>query len=615
MLVAPAWLASCGEDRWAGYAEQTKTDRWIDDTMRVWYYWREDIPGTNDLNYFTDPITFFRSLLSSDDGKNGTPYSTIDTLEAVTRSIPYTDHSYGFQFTTNRVEGNDTALYAHVLYVAQGSPAADIGLERGDWIMQMDGHPITQDNYARLYGDGAMNLTVGYYDPAGDTILAYAGTRQMAQARAVDDNPVHYRNIYERNGKRIGYLVYNHFSSGSTLEGGGTEYDDDLRAASRYFASGGVNEFVLDLRYNNGGQLSCAQLLCTLLAPASALGQTLGYVEYNSRFNPRQATLSLDENIIGSGANLNLGTLYILTSAQTASASEMLINCLKPYMNVILIGGTMFVMWLGERITDRGIGNGISLIIMVGIIARLPYALTAEIGEKVNSTTGGLLLLVVELIILFFVFVAAIALVQATRRVPIQYAKRIIGNRQYVGGQRNFIPLKINAAGVMPIIFAQAIMLFPLIFGKFDATRGLAATLSNYTGFWYNLIFFFLVVVFTYFYTAVTVNPTMMAEELKKSGGFIPGVKPGKKTVEYLDSIMSRVTLPGSFFLGLIAILPAFAMLCGVNNQFASFFGGTSLLILVGVVLDTLQQIESHLLMRHYDGLMKTGRLKGRSGM
>ena len=340
MLVAPAWLASCGEDRWAGYAEQTKTDRWIDDTMRVWYYWREDIPGTNDLNYFTDPITFFRSLLSPQDGKGGTPYSTIDTLQAVTRSIPYTDHSYGFQFTTNRVEGNDTALYAHVLYVAQGSPAADAGLQRGDWIMQMDGHPITQDNYARLYGDGAMNLTVGYYDPAGDTILAYAGTRQMAQARAVDDNPVHYRNIYERNGKRIGYLVYNHFSSGSTLEGGGTEYDDDLRAASRYFASGGVNEFVLDLRYNNGGQLSCAQLLCTLLAPASALGQTLGYVEYNSRFTPRQATLSLDESIIGSGANLDLGTLYILTSAQTASASEMLINCLKPYMNVILIGGT-----------------------------------------------------------------------------------------------------------------------------------------------------------------------------------------------------------------------------------------------------------------------------------
>ena len=282
---------------------------------------------------------------------------------------------------------------------------------------------------------------------------------------------------------------------------------------------------------------------------------------------------------------------------------------------IILIGGTMFVMWLGERITDRGIGNGISLIIMVGIIARLPYALVAEVGEKVGSTvTGGPLMLVVELIILFFVFVAAIALVQGVRKVPVQYAKRVVGNKQY-GGVRQYIPMKINAAGVMPIIFAQALMLFPLIFSNFEATRGFAATMSNYTGFWYNFVFFFFVVIFTFFYTAVTVNPTMMAEDMKKNGGFIPGVKPGKKTVEYLDSIMSRVTLPGSIFLGLIAILPAFAMLLGVNNQFASFYGGTSLLILVGVVLDTLQQIESHLLMRHYDGLMKTGRLKGRSGM
>ena len=282
---------------------------------------------------------------------------------------------------------------------------------------------------------------------------------------------------------------------------------------------------------------------------------------------------------------------------------------------VILIGGTMFVMWLGERITDRGIGNGISLIIMVGIIARLPYALVAEVGEKVGSTvTGGPLMLVVELIILFFVFVAAIALVQGVRKVPVQYAKRVVGNKQY-GGVRQYIPMKINAAGVMPIIFAQALMLFPLIFSNFEATRGFAATMSNYTGFWYNFVFFFFVVIFTFFYTAVTVNPTMMAEDMKKNGGFIPGVKPGKKTVEYLDTIMSRVTLPGSIFLGLIAILPAFAMLLGVNNQFASFYGGTSLLILVGVVLDTLQQIESHLLMRHYDGLMQTGRLKGRSGM
>ncbi len=281
---------------------------------------------------------------------------------------------------------------------------------------------------------------------------------------------------------------------------------------------------------------------------------------------------------------------------------------------IILIGGTMFVMWLGERITDRGIGNGISLIIMVGIIARLPFALAAEVSAKFSTSVGGVLLLIIELVVLFFVFVAAIALVQAVRKVPVQYAKRVVGNKQY-GGVRQYIPMKINAAGVMPIIFAQAMMLFPLIFSKFDATRGLAATFSDYTGVWYNVVFGILVILFTYFYTAVTVNPTMMAEDMRKNGGFIPGVKPGKKTVEYLDSIMSRVTLPGSIFLALIAIFPAFAVVFGINNKFASFYGGTSLLILVGVVLDTLQQIESYLLMRHYDGLMKTGRLKGRSGM
>ena len=281
---------------------------------------------------------------------------------------------------------------------------------------------------------------------------------------------------------------------------------------------------------------------------------------------------------------------------------------------LILIGGTMFVMWLGERITDRGIGNGISLIIMVGIIARLPFALTAEVSAKLGTSLGGAVLLIFELIVLFFVFIAAIALVQAVRKVPVQYAKRVVGNKQY-GGVRQYIPMKINAAGVMPIIFAQALMLFPLIFSRFDATRGLAAVFSDYTGVWYNLVFALLVIAFTFFYTAVTVNPGMMAEDMRKNGGFIPGVKPGKKTVEYLDSIMSRVTLPGSFFLAFIAILPAFAILLGVNNKFASFYGGTSLLILVGVVLDTLQQIESYLLMRHYDGLMKTGRLKGRSGM
>ena len=282
---------------------------------------------------------------------------------------------------------------------------------------------------------------------------------------------------------------------------------------------------------------------------------------------------------------------------------------------LILLGGSMFVMWLGERITDRGIGNGISIIIMIGIIARLPFALLAEIQSKfVGNGVGGPLIFVVELVILFFVFIAAIAIVQAVRKVPVQYAKRVIGNKQY-GGVRQYLPLKINAAGVMPIIFAQALMLFPLIFSQFDSTRGLAATFSDYTGVWYNLVFGLLVVAFTYFYTSVTVNPNMMSEEMKKNGGFIPGVKPGKATAAFLDDVMSRITLPGSIALAIIAILPAIAILFGVNNRFASFYGGTSRLILVGVILDTLQQIESQLLMRHYDGLMKTGRLKGRSGM
>ena len=284
------------------------------------------------------------------------------------------------------------------------------------------------------------------------------------------------------------------------------------------------------------------------------------------------------------------------------------------FATLILIGGTMFVMWLGERITDRGIGNGISLIIMIGIIARLPQALWIEITDKWTTSLGGMLVLVIELVILFLVFVGTIALVQAVRKIPVQYAKRIVGNKQY-GGVRQYIPLKINAAGVMPIIFAQALMLFPLIFSNFSATKGLAAVMSNTNGFWYNFVYAIMVILFTYFYTAITVNPTNMAEEMKKNGGFIPGCKPGRKTAEYIDAVMSRITLPGSILLALVAILPAFARMLGVNSQFAPFYGGTSLLILVGVILDTLQQIESHLLMRHYDGLMKTGRLKGRSGM
>ena len=284
------------------------------------------------------------------------------------------------------------------------------------------------------------------------------------------------------------------------------------------------------------------------------------------------------------------------------------------FATLILIGGTMFVMWLGERITDRGIGNGISLIIMIGIIARLPMALWLEISEKWTTSMGGMLVLIIELVVLFLVFVGTIALVQAVRKIPVQYAKRIVGNKQY-GGVRQYIPLKINAAGVMPIIFAQALMLFPLIFQGFNATKGLAAVMSNTNGFLYNFVYAIMVILFTYFYTAITVNSTNMAEEMKKNGGFIPGCKPGKKTAEYIDTVMSRITLPGSILLAFVAILPAFARMLGVNSQFAPFYGGTSLLILVGVILDTLQQIESHLLMRHYDGLMKTGRLKGRSGM
>jgi len=279
---------------------------------------------------------------------------------------------------------------------------------------------------------------------------------------------------------------------------------------------------------------------------------------------------------------------------------------------IILVTGTMFVMWLGEKITDKGIGNGISLIIMIGIIARLPFAFFAEFGARLEGQGGGLIMLLIELVILVFVVMATILLVQGTRRIPVQFAKKIVGNKQY-GGVRQYIPLKVNAAGVMPIIFAQAIMFIPAAFGGF--VPGVAGVFSNTSGFWYNLIFAVLIILFTYFYTAITVNPNQMAEDMKRNGGFVPGIKPGKKTAEFIDSVMSKITLPGSIFLALVAIMPAFAMQMKIDDQFAYFYGGTSLLILVGVVLDTLQQIESHLLMRHYDGLMKSGRIKGRSSV
>ncbi len=279
---------------------------------------------------------------------------------------------------------------------------------------------------------------------------------------------------------------------------------------------------------------------------------------------------------------------------------------------MILVSGTLFVMWLGERITEKGIGNGISMLIMIGIIARLPFAFAQEVVGRLDS--GGMVLLLVELVFWLLVILGTIMLVQGTRRIPVQFAKRVVGNKQY-GGVRQFIPLKVNSAGVMPIIFAQAIMMVPFyIMQATNTTSGFFVALSDISGFWYNLMFATLIILFTYFYTAITVNPNQMADEMKKNGGFIPGVKPGRKTAEFIDRMLSRITLPGAIFLALVAVMPAFAMQLGLKDSFAQFYGGTSLLILVGVVLDTLQQIESHLLMRHYDGLMKSGKIKGRGG-
>ena len=302
--------------------------------------------------------------------------------------------------------------------------------------------------------------------------------------------------------------------------------------------------------------------------------------------------------------------------AQAGQAVAVGFNWFTISSTILLCAGSMFVMWLGERITDRGIGNGISFIILIGIIARFPAALVQEFSSRLNEG-GGLMLFILEIIVLLFVFAFAILLVQGTRRIPVQYAKRMVGNKQY-GGVRQYIPLKVNSANVMPIIFAQAIMFIPIALAGFSTSESASAftrAFMNNDGFWYNAVFALLIIVFTYFYTAIIINPVQMAENLKLNNGFIPGVKPGKKTAEYIDTIMTRLTLPGSFLLAAIAILPAFARLFGVSMGFAQFFGGTSLLIMVGVILDTLQQIESKLLERHYDGFYESGmRIKGRSG-
>ena len=284
---------------------------------------------------------------------------------------------------------------------------------------------------------------------------------------------------------------------------------------------------------------------------------------------------------------------------------------------IILAAGSMFVLWLGERITDKGVGNGISLIIMIGIIARLPQAFIQEAGSRLEAIAGGgLVMFIVEILVLYAIVCAAILLVQGTRKVPVQYAKRVVGNKQY-GGARQYVPLKLFAANVMPIIFAQALMFIPLALVKYQSENAsyVVQSLMDNRSLLYNIIYVTLIIAFTYFYTAITLNPTQMAEDMKRNNGFIPGIKPGKETADYIDTVMSRLTLPGSLFIAFIAVMPALAGLLNVQQGFSQFFGGTSLLILVGVVIDTLQQIESYLMMRHYDGLLNSGHTRNAAGV
>ncbi len=351
-----------------------------------------------------------------------------------------------------------------------------------------------------------------------------------------------------------------------------------------------------------------ASIIIQLLGMMVPAVQRLAKEGESGRRKMNQWTRFLTIGVLALQGPAYMANLYNqLPSAAFLYGSNVLFTI---YATIVLIAGTMFVMWLGEKITDKGLGNGVSLIIMIGIVARLPHALLAELSARLNLANGSLIMVIVELVLLFLVFLATIAVVQAVRKIPVQYAKRIVGNKQY-GGVRQYIPVKLNAANVMPIIFAQALMFIPMLFA--NVAPGFAGAFADMTGVWYNLTLAVLVIVFTFFYTAIIINPQQMADDMKRNGGFIPGVKPGKSTVSYIDSILTRITLPGSIFLAIVAILPAIAMtLLGIQQSFAYFFGGTSLLIMVGVVLDTLQQIESHLLNRHYDGLMKTGRIQGR---
>ena len=399
---------------------------------------------------------------------------------------------------------------------------------------------------------------------------------------------------------------------------------DDLTKLKE-FSSGGLMQ-LLDMF--SGGAFSQASIFALGIMPyitASIVIQLLGMVlpsfqkmqreGESGRMKLNQYTRWLTVIILLLQSPAYLLNLKAQIGAAGATAAANSITGLNiAFMTIILTAGSMFIMWLGERIDQKGVGNGISFIILIGIIARLPEAFIQEFSQRLlNSAGGGLVMFLVEIVILLAVIAGAVLLVQGTRKVPVQYAKRIVGNKQY-GGARQYIPLKVNAAGVMPIIFAQALMFIPMTLAGFNTENtGLLGALTDMYGFWYNFIYFLMIVAFTYFYTAITVRPSQMAEDMKRNNGFIPGVKPGKPTVEYLDTIMSRITLPGSIFLGIVAILPAIAYICGLNRSFAQFFGGTSLLILVGVILDTLRIVEGHLLMRHYDGLMKDGRIKGRT--
>ena len=402
----------------------------------------------------------------------------------------------------------------------------------------------------------------------------------------------------------------------------------DLEAMRKFTDSGLMQ--LLDMF--SGGAFGQASIFALGIMPyitASIVIQLMGMVVpsfqkmqkegESGRMKLNQYTRYLTVIILIFQAPAYLANLQYQVNAAGGHANIMGNIPMLVFLSLVLTAGAMMIMWLGEKMTDKGIGNGISIIILVGILARFPGAIIQEFTSRLNTAQGGLVMFLVEIVVLFMVTAGAVMLTQGTRKVPVQYAKRIVGNKQY-GGARQYIPLKVNAANVMPIIFAQALMFIPITLAGFGARQDaggiggwIARNFGDMNGVLYNVVYFLMIVAFTYFYTAITVRPTQMAEEMKKNSGFIPGIKPGKKTAEYLDSIMSRITLPGSIFLGIVAILPAFARYFGINQQFAQFFGGTSLLITVGVVLDTLQQIETHLMMHHYDGLMKSGKLKGRN--